>query len=74
MFPILDPRIDTYLNQLEAKHDDPVLLEAVDSGRTVALALFNRVRHWPGHPVLFSAERCLLQDEGGGAGLRPISR
>ena len=27
MFPILDPRIDTYLNQLEAKHDDPVLLE-----------------------------------------------
>ena len=27
MFPILDPRIDHYLNQLEAKHDDPVLLE-----------------------------------------------
>ncbi|MCA9858192.1 MAG: O-methyltransferase [Thermomicrobiales bacterium] len=27
MFPILDPRIDTYLRQLEAKHDDPVLLE-----------------------------------------------
>jgi caffeoyl-CoA O-methyltransferase len=27
MFPILDPRIDTYLNKLEAKHDDPVLLE-----------------------------------------------
>jgi predicted O-methyltransferase YrrM len=27
MFPILDPRIDAYLNQLEAKHDDPVLLE-----------------------------------------------
>ena len=27
MFPILDPRIDRYLNQLEAKHDDPVLLE-----------------------------------------------
>ena len=27
MFPILDPRIDHYLNQLEAKHDDSVLLE-----------------------------------------------
>ena len=36
MFPILDPRIDRYLNQLEAKHDDPVLLEmeklAADQG------------------------------------------
>lgn len=27
MFPILDPRIDRYLNHLEAKHDDPVLVE-----------------------------------------------
>ncbi len=27
MFPILDPRIDQYLNQLERRHDDPVLLE-----------------------------------------------
>ena len=27
MFPILDPRIDRYLNELETKHDDPVLLE-----------------------------------------------
>ena len=27
MFPILDPRIDRYLLQLEEKHDDPVLLE-----------------------------------------------
>jgi caffeoyl-CoA O-methyltransferase len=27
MFSILDPRIDTYLHKLDAKYDDPVLLE-----------------------------------------------
>ncbi len=27
MFPILDPRIDGYLNQFQTTHDDPVLLE-----------------------------------------------
>ncbi|MEZ4504410.1 MAG: hypothetical protein R2848_00820 [Thermomicrobiales bacterium] len=27
MIPILDPRIDAYLNKLAQQHDDPVLLE-----------------------------------------------
>lgn len=27
MFPILDPRVDHYLNELDEKYDDPVLLE-----------------------------------------------
>ncbi len=35
---------------------DPVLVEATDAGRTVALALFNRVRRWIGPPSLHLGE------------------
>ncbi len=38
------------------RFDDPVLLEAVECGRTVALALFNRVRRGPGPPTLYLGE------------------
>ena len=31
---------------------DPVLVDVTEDGRTVALALFNRVRRWPGPAVL----------------------
>jgi CelD/BcsL family acetyltransferase involved in cellulose biosynthesis len=31
---------------------DPILVEATEAGRTVGLALFNRVRRWIGPPVL----------------------
>jgi CelD/BcsL family acetyltransferase involved in cellulose biosynthesis len=31
---------------------DPILVEAIEDGRTVALALFNRVRRWVGPAVL----------------------
>ena len=35
---------------------DPVLVEATEDGRTVALALFNRVRRWFGPAVLYLGE------------------
>ena len=35
---------------------DPVLVEATDGGRTVALALFNRVRHRFAVPDLYLGE------------------
>ena len=35
---------------------DPVLVEAIEDGRTVALALFNRVRRWIGPAVLHLGE------------------
>jgi CelD/BcsL family acetyltransferase involved in cellulose biosynthesis len=43
----------TWVGCLAAERfDDPVLVEATESGRTVALALFNRVRRWLGPAVL----------------------
>jgi CelD/BcsL family acetyltransferase involved in cellulose biosynthesis len=53
----------TWVGCLAAERfDDPILVEATDCGRTVALALFNRVRRWIGPSVLHlgasgSAER-----------------
>jgi CelD/BcsL family acetyltransferase involved in cellulose biosynthesis len=53
----------TWVGCLAAERfDDPVLVEATEGGRTVALALFNRVRRWIGPSVLHlgasgSAER-----------------
>jgi CelD/BcsL family acetyltransferase involved in cellulose biosynthesis len=53
----------TWVGCLAAERfDDPVLVEATEDGRTVALALFNRVRRWIGPAVLYlgasgSAER-----------------
>lgn len=38
------------------RFSDPVLVEATQGGRTVALALFNRVRHWIGPPTLCLGE------------------
>ncbi len=35
---------------------DPILVQVTDDGRTVALALFNRVRRWIGPPVLHLTE------------------
>jgi CelD/BcsL family acetyltransferase involved in cellulose biosynthesis len=35
---------------------DPVLIEATEDGRTVALALFNRVRRWGGPATLYLGE------------------
>jgi CelD/BcsL family acetyltransferase involved in cellulose biosynthesis len=35
---------------------DPVLVEATEAGRTVALALFNRVRRWVGPAILHLGE------------------
>ncbi len=44
----------TWVGCLAAERfDDPVLVAATEAGRTVALALFNRVRRWPGPAVLF---------------------
>ena len=40
----------------EERFPDPVLVEATEDGRTVALALFNRVRQWIGRPVLYLSE------------------
>ncbi len=40
----------------EERFSDPVLVEATESGRTVALALFNRVRHRFGPSVLYLGE------------------
>ena len=53
----------TWVGCLAAERfDDPVLVQATEAGRTVALALFNRVRRWLGPAVLHlgasgSAER-----------------
>jgi CelD/BcsL family acetyltransferase involved in cellulose biosynthesis len=41
---------------VEERFPDPVLVEAVEDGRTVALALFNRTRQWFGPPVLHLGE------------------
>jgi CelD/BcsL family acetyltransferase involved in cellulose biosynthesis len=38
------------------RFSDPVLVEATEDGRTVALALFNRVRRWIGPSVLYLGE------------------
>ena len=40
---------------IEERFPNPVLVEAIDDGRTVALALFNRTRRW-GVPVLWLHE------------------
>jgi CelD/BcsL family acetyltransferase involved in cellulose biosynthesis len=40
----------------EDRYPDPILVEATDAGRTVALALFNRVRRWIGPAVLYLGE------------------
>ncbi len=40
---------------IEERFPDPILVEATENGRTVALALFNRRRRW-GLPVLFLHE------------------
>lgn len=56
----LEPRADlsffqswTWVGCLAAERfDDPVLVQATEAGRTVALALFNRVRRWLGPPIL----------------------
>lgn len=40
----------------QERFDDPILLEALDGGTTVALALFNRVRSGPGPPTLHLGE------------------
>ena len=40
----------------EERFTDPVLVEAIEDGRTVALALFNRVRRWIGPSVLYLSE------------------
>lgn len=46
----------TWIGCLAAERfPDPVLVEATEEGRTVALALFNRVRRW-GLPVLYLHE------------------
>ena len=43
----------TWVGCLAAERfDDPMLVEATESGRTIALALFNRVRRWLGPAVL----------------------
>jgi CelD/BcsL family acetyltransferase involved in cellulose biosynthesis len=36
----------------EQRFPDPILVEATEAGRTVALAMFNRVRRWVGPAVL----------------------
>ena len=47
----------TWVGWLAAERfSDAVLVEAVEAGRTVALGLFNRVRHQVGPPTLFLAE------------------
>ena len=40
----------------EERFPDPILVEATEDGRTVALALFNRVRRWVGPSVLHLGE------------------
>jgi CelD/BcsL family acetyltransferase involved in cellulose biosynthesis len=40
----------------DERFSDPVLVEAIEAGRTVALGLFNRVRHSLGPPTLFLGE------------------
>ena len=40
----------------EERFPDPVLVEATEHGRIVALALFNRIRWWFGPPVLHLSE------------------
>jgi CelD/BcsL family acetyltransferase involved in cellulose biosynthesis len=47
----------TWVGCLAAERfSDPVLVEATEGGRTVALALFNRVRRWIGPSVLYLGE------------------
>jgi CelD/BcsL family acetyltransferase involved in cellulose biosynthesis len=47
----------TWIGCLAAERfSDAVLVEATEAGRTVALGLFNRVRHRVGPPTLFLAE------------------
>jgi CelD/BcsL family acetyltransferase involved in cellulose biosynthesis len=47
----------TWIGCLAAERfSDPVLVEASDAGRTVGLALFNRVRRWVGPAVLHLGE------------------
>ena len=47
----------TWVGCLAAERfSDAVLVEATEAGRTVALGLFNRVRHRVGQPTLFLAE------------------
>ena len=44
----------TWVGCLAAERfDDPVLVTATEAGRIIALALFNRVRRWPGPAVLY---------------------
>jgi caffeoyl-CoA O-methyltransferase len=42
-FDILDPRIDAYLKELNAKHDDPVLLEMEERAREHGFPIVGRL-------------------------------